>query len=321
MTLLDVGKEKILRYLSLSCHAHLVPPPVIFFTMSCGIPGLISRIDGQLLAFVSTQLQSSSTGSTPGVCSNAVILIPGLTDGIMSMCYTQQLNTALLSIDYSLVQINISSSFYQFGFQSLEQDKKDIAAIVKYLKNEYKFNKIILCGHSTGCQDILFLLRYGNISSLIDGVVLQGGVSDRDGIMGLMAEAPEMLSEARELERAGKVDHFLTLKHCNAPITAARFLSLAGRLTDDDMFSIDLTEEELAPILNCVKVPILLVYSGKDEYVPDIEGQRVFANRMVKVLKESSPLVELEYIEEADHGLSTGSDAFVKLMINFINKQ
>ena len=288
--------------------------------MSSGIVGVLNRVNGQLLSFVSVLPPSNATATGPNVCSNALVLIPGLTDGIMSMCYTKSLNSALLSINYSLVQLNLSSSFYQFGFHDLEQDKKDIQDIIKFLKREYKFDKIILCGHSTGCQDVLYLLRYGEVSSLIDGVILQAGVSDRDDIFNT-EDSPAMLAEAEKLKSENKVDHFLTYKHCGAPITASRFLSLAGRLTKDDMFSVDLTKEELAPILQSVRVPILIVYSSEDEYVPDKKGQRAFADRMVEVLKSTSPSVQLEYIEGADHGLSTGGEAFVQLVTDFIKKQ
>lgn len=288
--------------------------------MSSGIAGVLNRVNGQLLSFVSVLPSSSATATAPNVCSNAFVLIPGLTDGMMSMCYTKSLNSALLSINYSLVQLNLSSSFYQFGFQDLEQDKKDIQDIVKFLKSEYKFDKIILCGHSTGCQDILYLLRYGEVSPLINGVILQGGVSDRDDILNT-EDGPAMIAEAEKLKSENKADHFLTYQHCDAPVTASRFLSLAGRLTKDDMFSVDLTKEELAPILEPVTVPTLIVYSSEDEYVPDKEGQRAFADQMVEVLKRTSPLVQLEYIEGADHGLSTGGEAFVQLVMNFIKKQ
>ncbi|XP_011406884.1 PREDICTED: uncharacterized protein LOC105314416 [Amphimedon queenslandica] len=287
--------------------------------MSSGITGVLNRVNGQLLSFVSV-LPSSNATAAPNVCNNAVVLIPGLTDGMMSMCYTKSLNAALLSIDYSLVQLNLSSSFYQFGFQDLEQDKSDIQDILNFLKREYKFDKIILCGHSTGCQDILYLLRYGEVSRLIDGVILQGGVSDRDDILST-EDGPAMIAEAEKLKSENKAEYFVTYKHCDAPITASRLLSLAGRLTKDDMFSVDLTKEELAPILQPVTVPILIVYSSEDEYVPDKEGQRAFADRMVEVLKSTSPSVQLEYIEGADHGLSTGGEAFVQLVTDFIKKQ
>ena len=60
------------------------------------------------------------------------------------------------------------------------------------------------------------------------------------------------------------------------PVTAARYASLAGRATADDMFSSDLTDEELAAKLGHVaaregrgKRSTLWVFSGADEYVPE----------------------------------------------------
>jgi len=43
------------------------------------------------------------------------------------------------------------------------------------------------------------------------------------------------------------------------------------------MFSVDLREDELEPILTPVRVPILLCFSEHDEYVPDKVGQKAFA--------------------------------------------
>lgn len=99
-----------------------------------------------------------------------------------------------------------------------------------------------------------------------------------------------------------------------------RLLSLTGRLTDDDMFSTDLTEEELDPILNSVKVPIQLCYSENDEYVPDMPAQKEFAKRMVKVLKKYSNRVECSYFA-GNHGLSEKNfyEPFVKNVVRFLS--
>ena len=59
-----------------------------------------------------------------------------------------------------------------------------------------------------------------------------------------------MLKEAQALKEEGKEDAFLSEKLFGAPLTAYRFLSLAGRLTDDDMFSVDLMKEGLETILS-----------------------------------------------------------------------
>lgn len=133
-------------------------------------------------------------------------------------------------------------------------------------------------------------------------MILQGAVSDRDYIVTL-PETPTMIKEAKTLVQSGRSEHILQQRYFDAPITASRFLSLAERLGDDDIFSLDLTEDELTPKVSPVKVPIALCFSAQDEYVPDKERQKIFADKLVKVLKRTSSLVECEYFT-GDHGLS-----------------
>ena len=236
------------------------------------------------------------------VCNNAVVLVPGLTDGVMSMKYTQLLSIELLKIDFSVVQVNLSSSFNQFGFSDLKTDCDELTQLMKFIKEKLNFNKIVFLGHSTGTQDALYFVRHSEASSLVDAIVLQAAVSDRESIH-LEPNAAEMLDEAKKLKQEGKEDAFLTCKLAGAPITVSRFLSLAGRLTDDDMFSVDLSREELTPILSPVKVPISLCFSANDQYVIDKDAQRGVAEKMVQILKKNSPKVDCKYFP-GDHGLT-----------------
>ncbi len=254
--------------------------------------------DRHLVGFV------SSKAGVGGVCRNAMVLIPGLTDGFMVMAYTEHLSSELLKRDYSLVQVNLGSSFMQFGISSLKKDSEELAKLLLVLKEKFKFEKIILLGHSTGAQDSLYFLRYSDEASLVNGIVLQAAVSDRE-CMGTYEQTPRCLEEARRLEKEGKLSAILSETVDGAPITAERFLSLVGRLTDDDMFSTDLTSQELEPILSAVRVPVLLCFSAEDEFVPDKEAQKAFAERMVTTLKglSQTPVVELKYLT-GDHGLT-----------------
>lgn len=271
-----------------------------------------SSEDKRLLGFVSLT-------STKCVCSNALILIHGMTDGFMSLNYTEYLSRELLKIDYSLVQVNLSSSFYQFGVASLQSDCRELTQLVKYIKNEYNFKNIVFLGHSTGTQDSLFFAKHSEMSKLIDGFILQSAVSDRD-IISTMENTPCMLEEARQLKAAGKVDSVLSERFDGAVITAGRYLSLAERLGDDDMFSIDLTKEEMEQIIPKVQVPISLCYSAEDEYVFDREGQRQMAMRLDDILKQSSQKVDMVYFS-GDHGLSKPEcyTPFVEYVCNFVS--
>ncbi len=170
-----------------------------------------------------------------------------------------------------------------------------------------------------GCQDILFFQRHSSLSSAVDAVILQAAVSDRD-IIETIPETQSMLQEAREYRSNNQEERCLTERYFDAPITASRYLSLAERLGDDDMFSVDLTELELFPLLSSVKVPISLCFSAQDEYVPDRDGQRLLAERMVRVLQGNSPRVECRYFD-GDHMLTRPEHyrAFVDYVIEFIS--
>ena len=271
-----------------------------------------SAEDKNLIGFVS--LASSKT-----VCSNALILVPGLTDGLMSMNYTEHLSKELIAINCSLVQVNLSSSFYQFGISSLQNDSKELTQLIKYIKDEYNFQKIVFLGNSTGTQDALWFAKHSEAYKLIDGFILQAPISDRD-IMAEMDSTPRMLEEARKLRAAGRPDALLSKKFEGAPITAYRYLSLAERLGDDDMFSVDLNTEELKSILPKVQVPIALCYSAEDECVPNMEGLRETAKRLRAILEETSPKVDVKYFS-GDHGLSKPEYylPFVEYVCHFVS--
>ena len=269
--------------------------------------------DKNLIGFVSLSPDRS-------VCSNALLLVPGLSSGFMSLSYTEQLSKQLMTVNYSLVQVNLSSSFQQFGISSLQKDCKELTQLVKYLKSEYAFESIVFLGHSTGTQDALHFAKYSDACQLINGFVLQAAVSDRDILAEMTEITPQLFEEAKRLKAEGKSDALLSEKLEGAPITAYRFLSLAERLGDEDMFSVDLTTEEMKSIIPQVKVPISLCYSADDQSVPDKDGQRKMAKRLDSVLKESSPRVDMRYFS-GDHRLSKPDYylPFVEYICNFVS--
>ena len=121
-----------------------------------------SARDKNLLAFI-------SLNSDKQPCRNAVVFIAGQTDGFLSLNYTPFLSENLLRFDYSLVQVNLSSSFLQFGFGSLQTDSKELTELVKAIKKTYQFRKIVFMGHSTGKYSrVTLYYAYGNCLRLIN---------------------------------------------------------------------------------------------------------------------------------------------------------
>jgi triacylglycerol esterase/lipase EstA (alpha/beta hydrolase family) len=54
--------------------------------------------------------------------------------------------------DWSVFEIRLASSFDQWGFRSLEDDRVGIEDAVKFLSSKLGREKVVLMGHSTGCQ-------------------------------------------------------------------------------------------------------------------------------------------------------------------------
>eukprot|EP00418_Pyrodinium_bahamense_P002863 CAMPEP_0179011910 /NCGR_PEP_ID=MMETSP0796-20121207/920_1 /TAXON_ID=73915 /ORGANISM="Pyrodinium bahamense, Strain pbaha01" /LENGTH=344 /DNA_ID=CAMNT_0020707329 /DNA_START=1 /DNA_END=1038 /DNA_ORIENTATION=- len=106
-------------------------------------------------------------------------------------------------------------------------------------------------------------------------------------------------------------------------ITAYRFASLTGRMTDDDMFSSDLSDDELRARLGHMAVPTLIAVSADDEYVPQKVDSGALAARMADAMSASVlGRVERLVIEEGGHGLRVGSGAarFVEAVSGFLGR-
>lgn len=195
-----------------TAHAVICPREnsVYIANRKMAVEGQLLRVcpeNSNLVAFV-----AYTTGQK--VCSNALILISGLTDGFLGLSFTESLSRALLAVDYSLVMVNLSSSWYQFGFGSVPRDAEELAKHVTFLKARFGFAKISLLGHSTGAQDVLYFLRHGTteVTSLINGVILQAGVSDREDLLGMeryASQMPRMIEEAKKLEADKKGVFFI----------------------------------------------------------------------------------------------------------------
>ena len=107
-------------------------------------------------------------------------------------------------------------------------------------------------GHSTGCQDaVRYASRFGgsgkeHIPQLL-GLVLQAPVSDQEYLQGHDA-TPRLLAKAKAMVEEGRGEDIVGRNSGlgSTPITARRFMALAERGGDDDMFSTYYSDEELA---------------------------------------------------------------------------
>lgn len=113
----------------------------------------MNKLNGQLIQFSSRDKNllafiSPSPESQP--CSNALVLIAGQTDGFLSLNYSAPLAGKLAANDWCLIQVNLGSSFLQFGFKSLQSDTEDLTDLVAHVREQHHFKKIVFMGSSTG---------------------------------------------------------------------------------------------------------------------------------------------------------------------------
>lgn len=218
---------------------------------------------------------------------NVLLFVAGLDDGLSSVPYLSELAKEVAKIEkggrWVLIQGLISSSYKGWGIGSLKRDAKELSQLVRYLRSKEggERSRIILMGHLTGCQDtmeyVTKILVGENVpdSIKLDGAILQAPVSDREAMLEeFKREGLQKYIDIckRDYLDANKKNHILPEEFrrvfFGTPITAYRFDSLASERGDDDYFSSYLTPEDHEKTFGQVKVPLLVLYGSKDEFVP-----------------------------------------------------
>ncbi|KAF7511686.1 hypothetical protein GJ744_003849 [Endocarpon pusillum] len=218
--------------------------------------------------------------------ANTLIFISGLGGSFVSVPYVPLLASYIHQVpNWSLMEIQLSSSGVGWGTADLCQDVEEIGKAVEYLRGSTansnadtavtsRTGKIVLMGLSTGCQDVLHYLYHNPEQKRppVDGAILQAAVSDREGLV-MMCERDEHVQRAFEEclrislesqteDSKGKISTLPpeTTSLVGWPrglVSCKRFLSLVSpsspeRPSDDDLFSSDLSDETLSKTFGAV---------------------------------------------------------------------
>lgn len=228
---------------------------------------------------------------------NFLVFIGGLGDGFLTVPYVPTLANAIsqrFGNGWVLVQALISSSYLGFGTGSLKRDTKELAKLVKYLRSKRgnSSSKVILMGHSTGSQDTMEYLTKLSKSEGFESIleinagIIQAPVSDSEGLnqfYGKDCKLEEFMAMARQLIDEGKPNEIMpaeALKYTfGSPATAYRFDSLLSQKGDDDYFSSYLESSDLEKSFGIVLKPLLVLYSGDDEFVPKSNDKKKLLER------------------------------------------
>lgn len=218
----------------------------------------------------------------PEAKPHSLLFIAGMSDGLCTVPYVDDLVSALEPGGWSVFSVLLSSSYSGWGVSSLDRDVEEIAKCVDYVKS-YKAGEsrdrtkstgmIVLMGHSTGSQDVLHYLHSSNPLPShpgferppVDGAVLQAPVSDRQALLesinaGNENDSSETLKElytdlvkiAKTSADFNKAEFLLPLSRTkrvggweDVPLSSKRFLSVASPDSPESPMEDDLFSSDL----------------------------------------------------------------------------
>ena len=241
------------------------------------------------------------TGTAP---LNTIIFIGGLSDGLLTVPYTSPLAEALPNF-FSLVEIVLSSSYSGWGTLSINDDVREIAQCVAYFRNLRPDGKVVLLGHSTGCQDVLHYLIADGERPKIEGGILQSPVSDREGLTEFLspAEYESSVKLARKYidDNRGRdvLPERVTGSLFSSPVSANRWMSLASpgpdHVGEDDYFSSDFDDDRIKRTFGKAGAKgtrLSLLYGRNDQYVPDAVDKDGLLHKWIRHIQEGGGMVD-----------------------------
>ncbi|KAG1472211.1 hypothetical protein G6F56_001679 [Rhizopus delemar] len=273
------------------------------------------KFSGELFTF---EKESNLVAFESGlVTDKTVVFIGGLGDGLNAVPYLEPLEESLTSFGWSLTQVQLSSSFNGYGTSNLQTDCQQLDALVDHLTTERGKKQIVFLGHSTGSQDCYWHNKYGQ--NRILGYILQAPVSDREHLEQNLDNFQENLKAAITLREQGKGLELLPRSVFWVPVTADRFYSLAAKGGDDDVFSTDLSDQEILFRFKDVNDPICWVYSENDEFY----ASKLPKQQVIERFQSLIPAIQTAVIvPEGDHSITkkASQDYFVSVVKDFIQK-
>ncbi|RDW94402.1 hypothetical protein BP5796_00165 [Coleophoma crateriformis] len=292
--------------------------------------GITHQFSKRLVAFehVPNSIDSHS--------KNIIIFIGGLFDGLLTVPYASSIADHLPPA-WTLAQVLLSSSYTGWGTASLQTDVAELSEAVSYFRT-IKDGKIILMGHSTGCQDVMEYLTGPARESRapINGGIIQAPVSDREAMQFMLDPAiyRESCVVATAMVESGNGEEILPSRETKgffpAPVTARRWLSLASphHDGDDDYFSSDLPDEQLEKSFGRLppNSPLCILFSGSDEFVSKELDKAALVKKWVGFVKRGTGKVDEDFsgiLDGASHNLSGNPDhvvlGLVKRVLGFVN--
>jgi pimeloyl-ACP methyl ester carboxylesterase len=266
-----------------------------------------------------------------GAARRHLVLVGGLGDGLLSLPYAPALAACLPPAGWALVQAQLRSSYGGYGTASLDADAEDLFLLLSTLAQKHGSTGAVVMGSSTGCQDAArlaarFLDQDGGAAQSraapLLGTVLQAPVSDREWLSTAAEQLAPMAAAAAAAVAAGRGEDIVGRLDLldGAPITARRFASLTARLGDDDMFSSDLSDDELRARLAPLGAvgPAFILRSASDECV---RIDAAAADAMGRRIAAAAGGADLVVLDGAPHDCAGHEGAVAAAVLDFLRRR
>lgn len=291
--------------------------------------GTIHKFNKRLVAFEHAPSNSCESTGHP----NVILWIGGLSDGLLTVQYPTSIASSLPS-NWRLAEVLLRSSYNGWATGRLSRDAREVGECVQYFKDLRPGAKVVLMGHSTGCQDIMEYLVGPDAKNhpSIDGAILQGGVSDREAWDDMLKtdeekeQLKQIVDKAKSMIDEGHEKGILPMKGnmvaeaLGAPITAYRTYSLLAKGGDDDYFSTDLGDEVFEKTFGKIPKETLVCFllGSEDPYVPQSVDKRELLGRWTKILRHGGGVVDDKnggVVQGAHHNLDGDPEEVVQDLV------
>ncbi|MCJ1385319.1 hypothetical protein MMC17_008441 [Xylographa soralifera] len=293
--------------------------------------GSLHRYSSHLVAF---EYASNVTEDSSPTGVHTLLFIAGLSDGLHTVPFTVPLARSLPP-SWRFVQPLLSSSYAGWGTSSLDRDVQELVQCINYILTLRPKGKIVMIGHSTGCQDIMHYLLspLGKAEAprpQLAGGILQAGVSDRESMVMLLPTDlyNSSVRLAQSYVKEGRAEDVLPMAaiagFMNVPISASRWLALASPPPahdgEDDYFSSDLPYDRLKETfgrIGSTGTHIQILFGERDQYVPRSVDKKRMVEKWERVIRGGGGVVDKDsgIVMGANHNLDNASEEVIQNLV------
>lgn len=218
----------------------------------------------------------------------------------------------------------MNNDFYGTSHEKFEESIFDLDAAIHEMRSprsgkKRKYKKIILSGHSTGCQKIAYYLGKASKSAVIQAAIFLAPADDINFQKKLLGNKKfnESVQHAKEMIRKGQGKFPVPEKYGSPMFSARRYHDLySGKSAEGHIFNYakSLEGEENLQHIAKIQIPFLAVF-GSDEQYAAIPPEKML-KKIAAVAQ--NPKSKTAIIPKADHSFHGQEFTLRKVVRKFL---